>query len=94
MHLPGFTAEGVLRNVEGSYQGAGSSSASQRRDGVVVPALTSCQRQCRMDEAELFYDCIITCQESVGDYAICAYRCELARSVYIAKCDAQCKAEE
>jgi len=98
MHLPGFTAEEVLRNVEGSYQGAGSSSASKKRDGVVVPALTACQRQCRMDEAELFMDCITGCQVGddlfPGSYPLCAYRCELARSVYIAKCDAQCKAEE
>jgi len=49
-----------------------------------------------MDEAELFMDCITGCQVGddlfPGSYPLCAYRCELARSVYIAKCDAQCKA--
>jgi hypothetical protein len=88
MHLPGFTAELALRNVDRPYQDAGSSSARQRGEGVVMPAWTACQLQCRMDEAELFYDCIIGC----GGNMICDYRCQLARAVYIARCDASCKA--
>jgi hypothetical protein len=51
MHLPGFTAELALRNVDRPYQDAGSSSAHQRGEGVVMPALTACQLQCRWDAA-------------------------------------------
>jgi len=51
-----------------------------------MPALTACQLQCRMDEAELFYDCIMGCHGNM----ICDYRCQLARAVYIARCDASC----
>ena len=88
MHLPRFTAEEAIRKVEVSYQGTGSPSVPQGREGVVMPAsLIWCEKACNMDAIELYYDCMVEC----GGGNFCAIRCGDQRSAYLARCYAECK---
>ena len=64
-----------------------SDGRTERSAGVVL-ALTACQRQCRADAAELFYDCLVERGCPSGEWSLCLYRCQLARNSYIARCDA------